>query len=123
MYDPLVAATARVEELEAKLNESMASVVKLTESTRTLERRQIVERATKDMVATDAEKFSKLVEDVEFESSESFTEKIGQMKDRYFAKDGPASKPTLTEASIASDSQPDETITSYVKALTKTAKR
>lgn len=122
-YDPLVAATAKVEELEAKLNESMAAVVKLTESTRTLERRQIVERATKDMVATDAEKFSKLVEDVEFESVEAYTEKIDQMKVRYFAKDTSGSKPTLTEASTVVDAAPDETITSYVKALSKTAKR
>jgi len=122
-FDPLKKALADKEELEAKLNESMQQVVKLTESQRTLERRQIVERVTKDMVATDAEKFVKLVEDVEFDTPESFAEKLALHKTRYFSKDA-GSKTSLTESSSTElPATVDPSIELYVSALRKTAKR
>lgn len=121
-YDALKESNAKVEELTTKLNESIESVVRLTEANRTLERRQIVERVTKEMVATDAEKFTKLVEDVEFDSPESFEEKLGTMKSRYFAKNS-ESKSNLSESVSKTAPEADEVISTYTKALSKTAKR
>jgi hypothetical protein len=84
--DLLASTEAKVAELEGKVNESVEQVVRLTETNRALERRLIVESATRDMAATEADKFTKLVEDVEFESTEQFTESVKSLKERYYPK-------------------------------------
>ena len=119
--DPLQEALKRTEELEGKLNESMAKTVELTEQNRSLERRQIVEGATRGMTDVDAEKFAKLVEDVEYETQESFTEKIGQMKDRFFAK-ASDSKTTISEESVAGEGEPTTIVEVVAKQLKRSSK-
>lgn len=84
--DLYASAQETIKELEAKVNEATELVVKLTETNRTLERQKIVEQATRDMAATEAEKFAKLVEDVEFDTLESFSEKVATLKERYYPK-------------------------------------
>lgn len=123
-YDALQASNARIEELESQLNDSMSKTAKLAEEKRALERKQIVERAAADMVATDKEKFGKLVEDVDFDTAESFAEKVGALKDRYFPKGG-ASKPHLQETASESVFNGDSVslVESAVKAISKSVKR
>jgi hypothetical protein len=122
-YDALAESVKKTETLESQLNEAIAKTVALTEEKRTLERRQIVERASVGMVATEAEKFAKLVEDVEFENTDSFAEKISVMKERFFQNDG-KSKATLTET-VENEPAGVETtsVEAYVKAISKTAKK
>lgn len=122
-YDPLVEATARIEELESKLNAAVADTVKLSEQNRTLERHRIVERVSGDMVATDAEKFAKLVEDVEFDTAESFEEKTVALKQRYFPKGGASNLPLQETDTGEPMGEGTTLVESVVKAISKSVKR
>jgi len=121
-YDPLIEAKSKIEELESQLNAAVADKVKLAEANRTLERQRIVERVSSDMVATDAEKFAKLVEEVEFDSAQSFEEKATALKGRYFPKGG-VSTPPLQEDASEPLNEPTQLIESVMKAISKSAKR
>jgi hypothetical protein len=121
-YDPLMQANSKIEELESQLNAAVAEKVKLAEEKRTLERHRIVERVSSDMVATDAEKFAKLVEEVEFDNAQSFEEKAVALKSRYFPKGGTSYTPLQEDASEPLN-EPTQLIESVVKAISKSAKR
>lgn len=121
-YDPLMAANQKIEELESQLNAAVADKVKLAESNRTLERQRIVERVSGDMVATDAEKFAKLVEEVEFESAESFEEKAFALKQRYFPKTSGSNSLPHDDASEPMNEN-TTLVESVVKAISKSVKR
>jgi len=85
-YDVLGKLQEQNKELETKLNESVAKEVDLAKENSTLKRRQIVERVTRDMVVTDAEKLAKLVEDVEFDTEDAFEGKVQMLRERHFSK-------------------------------------
>lgn len=95
--DLLATLQDKVEELEGKLNESVAQTIKLTEEKTALERHEIVERLSRDLVVTDQEKFAKLVEEVDFEDAKTYEEAIVTLRGRYFPKTASSGKP-LTEA-------------------------
>jgi hypothetical protein len=122
-YDPLVKATEEIEDLQAQLNAAIEEKVKLTEQNRTLERHRIVERVSGDMVATDAEKFGKLVEDVEYDDAESFEEKVVALKQRYFPKGGMSNSNLQESDASGLDNEPTTLVESVVKAISKSVKR
>lgn len=123
-YDVLEATLAQVADLEAKLNESLAAQVELAATNRSLERRQIVEQATRGMVAIDADKFVKLVEDVEFDTAEGFTDKVASLKERYYPKtSGKTTDPTDTlEEGAVNLPDSGSPMSAYVKAISNSVK-
>jgi len=122
MFDELA---AQVEELEEQLNKSIDENMQLSESVNELNRKQIVAEASANLTATEAEKFASLVEDIEFESSESFEMKVSTIKESFFGK-----SETITQIDEADQLLGQETVqedlsssmTRYSQILTKFSK-
>ena len=51
-----------------------------------LVREQVIAKVSTDLAETEKEKFEGLVEDVEFNGEEDFTEKLNTLKENYFPK-------------------------------------
>jgi hypothetical protein len=118
-YDVLGEMETKVEELEQKLNESVAANIELTKTVGEFKRASIVAELSESMTDTEVEKFSKLAEEIAFEDAESFKAKLETIRESYFPKQ--AAKP----ATLSADDQPveekqlSESINAYVTALKK----
>ena len=74
----------QVAELEESLNKSTEENIALTESVSGLERAEIVRNASAGLALTEAEKLASLVEDIDFDSAETFEMKVNVVKESYF---------------------------------------
>jgi len=124
-YDLVDDLASKVAELEESLNKSTEDNIKLTEKVADLRREQIIAEATQGMVETDAAKLKSLVEDVDFETSETFAKKVSIVKESYFK----AAKTVAIDEStdIATDEkgvivESSPLMSRYVSALSKTTK-
>ena len=74
----------QVAELEESLNKSTEENIKLTESVSEMERAEVVRNASSGLALTEAEKLASLVEDIDFDTAESFEMKVNVVKESYF---------------------------------------
>jgi len=77
----------QVAELEEQLNKTTDENIQLFTSVQESQRADVVRKYTSDLAATEAEKLSSLVEDVEFGDSETFEMKVKTIKESYFMKE------------------------------------
>ena len=77
---------AEVEELEAASNDAISKQMEMQEELETLKRDKVIAEASEGLAATQVEKLKKLAEDVDFESEETFAEKVNTIKESYFTK-------------------------------------
>jgi hypothetical protein len=116
-------ATAN-EELEEQYNEAVAKAMTISEELETYKREAIIREASKDLAETQVEKLAKLAESVEFESEESFTNKVATLKESYFSQ----KTATSIIAEETEDDTADDTVEtsaameSYLNAIRKTTK-
>ena len=116
-----------VDEVKARLDETVAVNVELKAELDAIKRERIIEQACKDLTATDAEKMSKLLEGVEFDNDQLFTQKVGVIKENYFPGTTPNSPEKLLEEDIqvaGADVKKEipAHMKTYVEALSRTAK-
>ena len=78
---------AEVEELEEALNGSMQKAIQVSEELEMMKRSEVIREASKDLAETQVEKLAKLVEDIDFEDTETFAEKVKVVKESYFKKE------------------------------------
>jgi len=109
----------QVAELEEQLNKTTDENVALFQSVQESQRADVVRKYTSDLAATEAEKLSSLVEDVEFGDVESFDMKVKTIKESYFMKESVESESEVdkivgTEQAISEDSDP---MSRYTSAL------
>ena len=126
--DVLEDMSATVDEVTARLDDTIQINVALKEELDGIKRERIIEQACKDLTATDAEKMSKLLEGVDFDNEKLFSQKVAVVKENYF----PGSTPTSPEKTLEEDIQvagdADKKanvpahMKSYVEALSRTAK-
>jgi len=76
-----------VEELETKLNETTQKVIDTTVELEDYKRESIIREHARDLADTQVEKLKGLVENVDFESEEQFSNKVKTIKESYFAKE------------------------------------
>ena len=76
----------QVEELEATVNESTQKAIDMAVELEGYKREAIIREATKDLAETQVEKLKSLAENVDFDDEETFTQKVAQLKESYFAK-------------------------------------
>lgn len=124
-YDLVDDLATKVAELEEQLNASTADNIKLTEAVSELRREQIIAEATAGMVEIDAAKLKSLVEDVDFESEETFVKKVSVIKESYFKTKKSAVIDESTD--IATDEkgvlvESSPVMSRYVSALSRTTK-
>ena len=109
----------QVAELEEQLNKTTDENVALFQSVQESQRADVVRKYTSDLAATEAEKLSSLVEDVEFGDVESFDMKVKTIKESYFMKESVESESEVdkivgTEQALSDDSDP---MARYTSAL------
>lgn len=91
----------KVDDLEEQLNSTVEKNIELKEKVSDLTRQAIIVESAADLSEAQAEKLKSLVEDVAFESEESFTKKVATIKESYF-------KETVVEATTQTEEQLDE---------------
>jgi len=74
----------QVAELEESLNKTTEDNIALHGANQSHEKAAIVREASSGLAETDAEKFAKLVEDVEFDNKETFEQKVATIKGSFF---------------------------------------
>ena len=87
----------QVAELEEQLNKTTDENVELFQTVQESQRADVVRKHTSDLAATEAEKLSSLVEDVEFGDVESFDMKVKTIKESYFVKESVESTSEVDE--------------------------
>ena len=114
----------QVEELEEALNKTTADAIAMSEEVETLQRAAIVAEAVSDLAETQAEKFEKLVESVEFEDAEVFASKVATVKESFFAKQTNATEEVIAEetAPVAISEDTSPSMERYLTAIRKTTR-
>jgi len=74
----------QVSELEESLNKSTEENISLNSQVHSFEKDAIIRDASSGLAETEAEKLSKLAEDVEFDTKDSFQQKVDTIKQSYF---------------------------------------
>ena len=126
--DVLEDMSAKVDEANAKLGESIQMNIDLKAELDGIKRNRIIEHACRDLTATDAEKMSKLLEGVEFDNEELFSAKVKVVKENYFPGNAPSSPEKMLEESVQGSGDEAKAATvpahmqTYVEALSRTAK-
>jgi len=113
----------QVEELEEALNKTTEDAIALSEHVEALTRDAIVSEAVLDLADTQAEKFEKLVESVDFESAEIFASKVATVKESFFAKSVEVTEEVVAEDDAA-EALTEETsgpMSKYLNAIRKTS--
>jgi len=114
----------QVKELEDKLNGTIADNIELAEALSVAKKDSIVEAASKDLTVAQAEKLASLAESIEFDSVESFENKINTIKESYF----PAEKVVVSEEAEVEQSEGDDVtetsplMSAYLDAIKLTSK-
>jgi len=123
--DVLDDLTNKVESLTAELDETVSDNVSLANELLEFKKSSVFETVTDGLAETEKEKLNKLVEGVEFESEESFTEKVKVIKENYFPKDKIQSpEQTLVEESQTQEPEIDlsSSISKYVNTISRMKK-
>ncbi len=123
-YDVLESMVTKLDDMETKLNEQIEKNIGLNSRLGESVANGILESVSEGLAATQKEKLASLSESVEFESEESYREKLEVLKESYFArtttesaKKVSKSAQTLSEG-VDSTSAPVATgMDAYVRAL------
>jgi len=111
----------QVAELEESLNKSTEDNIALTESVSNLERAEIVRNASSGLALTEAEKLASLVEDIDFDDTESFEMKVNVIKESYFRSEAQESVDEAQQL-VGTDEAPAElndVMARYTQAISK----
>ena len=114
-YNVMQEMTDKLDEMEAKLNEQIEVCVSLHAEKNALVKERMISEASKGLAQTQAEKLNSLAEGIEFESEESFTEKLTTVKESYFPKEEVQLKEDIaTDVATTID---DPRMAAYVRAI------
>lgn len=119
-----------VEDLKSKLNETMKTNIEMSSLIEDFIKKEIFDDVTSGLALTQVDKIRPLIEDVDFDSPDSYKKKITLIKENYISSINANSKakPTsfITEE-IADDSAEvkfvDKTIANYASAISRTIKK
>jgi len=122
-YDVLDAAAKQADEMEAKLNEQIERNVELSQKVSELEKNEILVDVASDLADTEVEKFVGLAENVEYEDSDDYTQKLQTIKESYFPRH--SAKDDEAEAAPVYDEHGDlsNQMAAYMSAIGKAEKR
>ena len=115
----------QVEELESKLNETTQKVINQSGELEELKKDEIIRESSSDLADTQVEKLKSLVNDLDFESADTFAEKVKVVKEAHFSNDNNiGSDSIISEESEGEEHefevQNSSSMDKYVTALRKT---
>ena len=122
-YDILGTQSAKIDELESKLNEQIEKSASLKSEKDVLVRESVFAEVASDLADTEVEKFKSLAEDVDFTNEDSFRSKLNTLKEGYFPK------ATTVAESVDSTDEDGATydttgaMSTYMSAISKNVKR
>ena len=129
-FDVVEELANRLDDMEDKLNEEVASNISALQDIEELQREKIISEASKDLADTQVEKLKALSEDIDYENEETFVEKVATLKESYFGE-GKVEAVSDDSAVVSDDAdfsgagdvaQPvNEGMAQYTAALTKFA--
>ena len=120
-YDVLGEMQDKIDSLETKLNESLEEKIEVAAQKQDLQKQAVIKEASEDLTLTEAEKFAKLVEDIEFGSTEIFQEKVAVVKENYFPKQAQQDEDKMDDT-VEGLAQDDSYISRYAQAISQSAK-
>lgn len=112
-----------VDELEEKLNSTTAKAIEMAEQLEGYQKEAIIREASKDLADTQVEKLKKLVEDIDFESEESFSKKVSIVKESHFSKKVTESKADDIDESFDDEVETSDVMAQYISAIKKQTKQ
>ena len=121
-FDVLDVAADQVNELEAKLNETIESNMALLQEVNSLKRNEILLDVASDLADTEVEKFAELAVTVDYENEEDFRQKVDTIKESYFPKEKSATNNDTAEVDTTEDVDVSDTMAAYLSAITRTQK-
>ena len=120
-YDVLENMVEKLDDMESKLNEQMEKNITLNKRLGESVASGILESVSDGLAATQKEKLASLSESVEFESEESYREKLETLKESYFSKAAPAAKSsspqTLSEGVDSTPEPVSNSMDRYLKTM------
>ena len=117
-YDVLESMVEKLDDMESKLNEQIEKNIHLNGRLAESVADGILESVSGGLAATQKEKLASLAESVEFESEETYRDKLETLKESYFTSTSTARKTeTLTEGEAAAPETHSGSMASYLKTL------
>ncbi len=115
-----------VDELETRLDDTTGKAIAMAEELETYKRNAIIAEAAKGLADTQVEKLKALVDDIDFDTEETFASKVTTVKESYFDK-----KSTSVTEAADFDSEDDDgdtvevsgSMAQYLTALKTTGKK
>ena len=120
-YDVLESMVEKLDDMETKLNEQIEKNVSLNSRLGESVANGILESVSEGLASTQKEKLASLSQSVEFESEESYREKLETLRESYFSSKAksPAAKSDTISEGVDSADAPDvsNSMAAYMKTL------
>ncbi len=118
-YDVLESMVEKLDDMETKLNEQIEKNINLNSRLGESVADGILGDVSEGLASTQKEKLASLSESVEFESEESYREKLETLKESYFSGKAPSSKSETLSEGVDSADAPDvsNSMSAYLKSL------
>merc|ERR1711981_1032766 len=119
-YDVLESMVEKLDDMETKLNEQIEKNVSLNSRLGESVANGILESVSDGLAATQKEKLASLAESVEFESEQSYREKLETLKESYFTSKGtPTSSSEVLSEGVDGDAHVSHApaMDAYLKSL------
>lgn len=100
-YNVMQEMTDKLDEMEEKLNEQIEVSMSLHAEKSALIKDRMISEASKGLAQTQAERLASLAENIEFDSEDSFTEKLTTVKESYFPKEQVQLKEDIATDNVA----------------------
>ena len=122
-YDVLESMVEKLDDMETKLNEQIEKNINLNNRLGESVADGILSNVSEGLAETQKEKLASLAESVEFESEESYREKLEVLKESYFQKSTPATSHKSENLSEGVDHAGDVDVTGSMAAYMNTLSR
>ena len=118
-YDVLESMVEKLDDMETKLNEQIEKNINLNSRLGESVADGSLGDVSEGLASTQKEKLASLSESVEFESEESYREKLETLKESYFSGKAPSSKSETLSEGVDSADAPDvsNSMSAYLKSL------
>ena len=119
-YDVLESMVEKLDDMETKLNEQIEKNIALNGRLSESVADGILDEVSEGLASTQKEKLASLSESVEFESEESYREKLETLKESYFPKTAPAAvakTETLSEGETHNHQQYSDSMSAYLRSM------
>jgi len=122
-YDVVENMVDKLDEMESKLNEQIEKNITITKSLAEATGGNILSDVSEGLSTTQKEKLASLAEGVEFESEESYKEKLETLKESYFKTAPKRSDSEVLNEEAAVSETTSNAMSAYIQALSHATKK